>query len=52
MKRYLFDQETGETKHYTVGQWIVAVMILAMLAGLFVFTMLTWIKLTWFIWGW
>jgi type IV secretory pathway TrbD component len=52
MKSHLFDyEEPKEKKHYTVGQWIFAVIILAVLAGLVLFTLATWIKFALEIWG-
>jgi hypothetical protein len=52
MKSYPFDyEEPKEKKHYTVGQWIVAVIILAILAGLVLFSLATWIKFALEIWG-
>jgi hypothetical protein len=52
MKHYPFDiAEPKEKRHYTVVQWIVAVIIVAILAGLVLFSLATWIKFALEIWG-
>ncbi len=51
MKYYLFDKKDSEKRHYTIGQWIVAVIILAILAGLVIISIATWIKWAMSVWG-
>jgi hypothetical protein len=50
---YIFDKEVWEPKKktYTIGQWIIAIIMLVVLGGLALFGLATFIKMAIFIWG-